>query len=64
MPRSLGGCEDGLCAALCRTCHRRYDRGELDLVAQLEPGHRVSATHAVEHRGLAGVLRRLGAGRG
>jgi len=33
IPRSLGGCGDALCVtALCRRCHRAYDRGELDLL--------------------------------
>lgn len=58
--RSLGGCDDALCVvALCRDCHRRYDRGELDLVPHLEPDLRAEAAHAVEHLGLAGALRRL-----
>ena len=60
VPRSLGGCDDALCVvALCRSCHRRYDRGELDLVAYLEPAHRAEAAHAVAHMGLAGALRRI-----
>ena len=65
IPRSLGGCDDALCViALCRTCHRRYDSGELDLVAYLEPRHRAEAAHAVEHLGLAGALRRISGRRG
>jgi hypothetical protein len=64
VPRSLGGCDDALCVvALCRGCHRRYDRGDLDLVAYLEPGHRAEAAHAVTHLGLAGALRRISARR-
>ena len=60
VPRSLGGCDDALCVvALCRPCHRRYDHGELDLVAYLEAGHRAEAAHAVGHLGLAGALRRI-----
>ena len=60
VPRGVGGCDDALCVvALCRCCHRRYDRGELDLVAYLEPHHRAEAAHAVEHIGLAGALRRI-----
>ena len=60
VPRAVGGCDDALCVvALCRPCHRRYDRGELDLVAYLEPQHRAEAAHAVEHIGLAGALRRI-----
>lgn len=35
-PRSKGGCDDRLCVApLCRTCHRAYDDGELDLLPHL-----------------------------
>jgi hypothetical protein len=38
IPRSLGGCDDPLCVVpACRRCHRAYDRGELDLLAYLEP---------------------------
>jgi hypothetical protein len=34
--RALGGCGDALCVtALCRPCHRAYDRGELDLLPYL-----------------------------
>jgi len=65
VPRSLGGCDDALCViALRRTCHRRYDSGELILVANLEPRHRAEAAHAVEHVGLAGALRRISGRRG
>jgi len=65
VPRSLGGCDDALCVvALCRTCHRRYDSGELDLVAYLEPRLRAEAAHAVEHLGLERALRRISGRRG
>jgi hypothetical protein len=60
IPRSLGGCHHPDCVvALCRLHHRAYDRGELDLVAYLEPRHRGEAAHAVAHVGLIGALRRL-----
>jgi len=63
--RSAGGCDDALCVvALCRSCHRRYDSGALDLVAYLEPDHRAEAAHAVAHVGLAGALRRISGRRG
>jgi len=63
--RSAGGCDDALCVvALCRSCHRRYDSGALDLVAHLEPNHRAEAAHAVGHVGLAGALRRISGRRG
>jgi hypothetical protein len=42
IPRSLGGCGDPLCTCpLCRSCHRAYDRGELDLLPYLYPNPRV-----------------------
>ena len=63
--RSAGGCDDALCViALCRSCHRRYDSGALDLVAYLEPGHRAEAAHAVAHVGLGAALRRISGTRG
>ena len=63
--RSVGGCDDALCVvALCRSCHRRYDSGALDLVAYLEPEHRAEAAHAVAHVGLAAALRRISGTRG
>jgi hypothetical protein len=59
-PRSLGGCGDALCVtALCRRCHRAYDRGELDLLAYLEPAWRAQLAHAVGHVGLMAALRRI-----
>jgi hypothetical protein len=63
--RSVGGGDDALCVvALCRSCHRRYDSGALDLVAYLEPDYRAEAAHAVAHVGLAGALRRISNTRG
>ena len=60
IPRSLGGCGDALCVtALCRRCHRAYDRGELDLLPYLEPAWRAQLAHAVGHVGLVGALRRI-----
>ena len=60
IPRSLGGCGDALCTVpLCRPCHRAYDRGELDLLAYLEPAWRAQLGHAVGHVGLIGALRRI-----
>ena len=60
IPRSLGGCGHPLCVtALCRRCHRAYDRGELDLLPYLEPGWREQVAHAVGHVGLIGALRRI-----
>ena len=48
-----------LCPALCRTYHRAYDRGELDLLPYLEPAWRAQLAHAVGHVGLIGALRRI-----
>jgi hypothetical protein len=60
IPWSLGGCGDALCVtALCRRCHRAYDRGELDLLPYLEPAWRAQLAHAVGHMGLIGALRRI-----
>jgi hypothetical protein len=60
IPRSLGGCGHGLCVtALCRRCHRAYDRGELDLLPYLEPVWREQVAHAVGHAGLIAALRRI-----
>ncbi len=58
--RALGGCDEPVCVvALCRADHRTFDRGELDLLPHLEPGHRRELAHAVEHLGLIGALRRV-----
>jgi hypothetical protein len=63
IPRSLGGCGHALCVVpLCRSCHRAYDGGELDLVPHLEPAWRAQLAHAVGHVGLIGALRRISAG--
>lgn len=60
IPRSMGGCRDPLCVIpACRVHHRAYDRGELDLLAYLEPGWRPQLAHAVGHVGLVGALRRV-----
>jgi hypothetical protein len=39
--------------------HLLYDRGELDLLSHLEPGHRAELAHALGHVGLMALLRRL-----
>jgi hypothetical protein len=58
VPRPLGGCDDPDCVVpLCRTHHRRYDRGELDLLAALEPQFRRELAHGVVHVGLLALLR-------
>jgi hypothetical protein len=60
IPRSLGGCGDALCVVpCCRSHHRAYDRGELDLLPYLEPAWRAQLAHAVGHVGLMGALRRI-----
>jgi hypothetical protein len=60
VPRSLGGCDHPDCAApLCRTHHRLYDRGELDLLPHLEPRHRAELAHGLRHVGLLRLLRRV-----
>jgi heterodisulfide reductase subunit B len=58
VPRSLGGCDEPECVvALCRRCHRAYDRGQLDLLAQLEPDYRAELAHALAHLSLLSLLR-------
>ena len=60
IPRSLGGCGDALCVVpCCRSHHRAYDRGELDLLPYLEPAWRAQLAHAVGHVGLIAALRRI-----
>jgi hypothetical protein len=60
VPRSLGGCDHADCVVpLCRTHHRLYDRGELDLLAALEPRFRRELAHGLLHAGLLGLLRRV-----
>jgi hypothetical protein len=60
VPRPLGGCDHPACVVpLCRAHHRRYDRGELDLLGALEPRFRRELAHAVVHLGLLALLRRV-----
>jgi len=60
IPRAAGGCSERACVIpACRTCHRAYDAGELDLLPYLEPAHRAQLAHAVGHVGLIGALRRI-----
>jgi hypothetical protein len=64
IPRSLGGCGEALCVVpLCRSCHRAYDQGRLDLPPHLEPAWRPQLAHAVGHVGLIGALRRISGNR-
>ena len=64
VPRPLGGCDHPDCVVpLCRVHHRRYDRGELDLLAALEPRFRRELAHGLVHVGLLAVLRRVTAAR-
>ena len=64
VPRPLGGCENPDCVVpLRRAHHRRYDRGELDLLAALEPCFRRDLAHGLLHVGLLALLRRLTAAR-
>ena len=60
IPRAMGGCGHPLCVVpACRTHHRAYDRGELDLLPHLEPAWRAQLAHAVGHVGLIAALRRI-----
>jgi len=63
-PRSRGGCDDPECVVpLCRSCHRAFDDGRLDLLLHLEPYHRSELAHALSHLGLIELLERLTAER-
>jgi hypothetical protein len=60
VPRSRGGCDHALCVLpLCRRCHRAFDEGQLDLLAQLEPRYRAELAHALSHLPLLALLRRV-----
>lgn len=60
VPRSLGGCDEpDCCVPVCRPCHRAYDRGELDLLPQLEPRYRGELAHALSHLSLLALLRQV-----
>jgi hypothetical protein len=64
VPRALGGCDEPDCiVALCRRCHRAYDRGGLDLLPHLEPGARAELAHALRHLSLIALLQRVSATR-
>ena len=60
VPRSLGGCDAADCVVpLCRRCHRRFDRGVLDLLPRLEPRHRRELAHALCHMSLLRLIERV-----
>jgi hypothetical protein len=55
VPRSLGGCDEPDCVVpLCRVHHRRYDRGQLDLLPYLEPGIRAGLQQGSAISGCSG----------
>lgn len=52
--RSLGGCEDRLCVLpICRSCHRAYDEGQLNLLPLVKGYYPEQWQHAVAHVGEA-----------
>lgn len=58
--RARGGCDHRDCVvALCRSCHRAFDQGQLDLLAHLEPHSRRELAHALSHLSLVSLLQRL-----
>lgn len=58
--RSIGGGDDVLdVVALCPTCHRAYDDGQLSLLEHLEPHWRTELAAAVERVGLVAALNRI-----
>ena len=63
-PRSLGGCDDARCVIpLCRTHHRLYDSGRLDLESVLALDEFcVERGHMATHMSLARCIRQLRGG--
>ncbi len=62
--RARGGCDHPDCVVpLCRVHHRAFDRGEIDLLAQLEPSCRAELAHALIHVPLIALLQRVTATR-
>jgi hypothetical protein len=60
VPRAEGGCDEPDCVVpLCRSHHRRFDRGELELLPYLEPHFRAELAHALRHLGLGSLFRRV-----
>ena len=61
IPRSLltkGQEEPEAVIALCRSCHREYDQGQLDILPSLERFCRQELAYAVERFGLLRTLSR------
>lgn len=59
--RAQGGCDDPLCVvALCRTCHRDFDEGNIDLSPILAlPEFAAERSHMASHLSLPQCLHRL-----
>jgi hypothetical protein len=61
--RAQGGCDSPDCILpMCRTCHRAFDLGELDLLPTLQANFRSELAHAVLHLGLTRTLQRVTGG--
>jgi hypothetical protein len=59
-PRDLGGCDDPSCVLPgCRACHRAFDEGALDLLADLVRHHKAEIAHAQLHTDPISLLERL-----
>jgi hypothetical protein len=59
-PRALGGCDDPLCVLPgCRKCHRAFDEGKLDLLADLVGRFKAEIAHAQMHMDPVSLLERL-----
>jgi hypothetical protein len=54
-----GGDATVMVVPLCRSCHRDYDEGSLDLLSYLEPHWRDAVAVAVEEIGLLRTLKRI-----
>lgn len=62
IPRSLcsiGQDDPQAVIPLCRTHHRQYDQGGLDILADLEPLYRTELAFAVQRVGLMLTVRRV-----
>jgi hypothetical protein len=57
--RSAAATKPDCVVPLCHQHHRRYARGQLDLLPYLEPRLRTELQHGLGHLGLLGLLRRV-----
>ncbi len=61
-PRGRGGCDDPLCVVPgCRSCHRLFDAGKLNLLPDLVRHFKPELAHALLHSDPISLLERLAA---